>query len=423
MPLQSGSSRQVVQANIRELIKAGHSPSQSAAIAYKEAGIAKDSESARKYDDYGWLEVRGNPISKVGVFPYLGSQIGAPEPDRIYMVLRPEEELSHPDTIDSFKLLPFVNEHPNRLLGDGVNAEDKGIEGVIGEEVYYEAPYLRGNIKVFTNRMNESIDSGKIELSPGYQCTWDFTPGVFDGQRYEVIQRNIRGNHLALVEEGRSGPDVSVMDSAMTFAIDTKELVKMEEQEQGAAKGEMTLSEVTALLKEIVPHIQKLMKFHEELKPMEEKEHGVSLDEEAESYSEKEEETAMDETEPEKEKEVEKKGEGMDAAAFKKAVAAEVARQLAARPAAMDSAQIMAEISKKTDVVSRLSAHIGTFAHDSMSLKQVYEYGAEKLGLDKSHAEVAVETFLKVKPANVTGLALDSGEKSTASAFLAEQYK
>ena len=104
MPLKQGSSRETIQANIKELIAAGHSPSQSAAIAYKEAGVANDGESARTYDDYGWMEVRDNPISKIGIYDYLGAQIGAPDPTCIYKVYRPESELASPETIESFKL-------------------------------------------------------------------------------------------------------------------------------------------------------------------------------------------------------------------------------------------------------------------------------------------------------------------------------
>jgi hypothetical protein len=85
-------------------------------------------------DRNGFKEIKDNPLSKVGVFPYLGKEIpGAPDPTAIYYVYRPEEELAHPDCINSFKLLPWVDEHT--LLGDlpgAVPAEQKGVHGVIG---------------------------------------------------------------------------------------------------------------------------------------------------------------------------------------------------------------------------------------------------------------------------------------------------
>lgn len=41
MPLREGSSEEVIQANIRELRKAGYSQAQAVAIAYKKAGKAQ----------------------------------------------------------------------------------------------------------------------------------------------------------------------------------------------------------------------------------------------------------------------------------------------------------------------------------------------------------------------------------------------
>ena len=46
--------------------------------------------SARVIDDNGWINVEGNPITKAGIFDYLGSEIpGAPDPGKIYQVSRP----------------------------------------------------------------------------------------------------------------------------------------------------------------------------------------------------------------------------------------------------------------------------------------------------------------------------------------------
>lgn len=47
--------------------------------------------------------------------------------------------------------------------------------------------------------------SGLRELSLGYSLDLDETPGVWNGQPYDAIQRNIRINHLALVEKARAG--------------------------------------------------------------------------------------------------------------------------------------------------------------------------------------------------------------------------
>ena len=46
---------------------------------------------------------------------------------------------------------------------------------------------------------------GLKELSLGYNLTLDETPGEWNGQHYDAIQRDIRINHLALGREARAG--------------------------------------------------------------------------------------------------------------------------------------------------------------------------------------------------------------------------
>lgn len=190
-------------------------------------------DSKRKYDLNGWYEVQDNPISRAGVFPYLGASIGAPEPGRVYQVYRPAEELSDPETIASFRLVPWTNDHA--MLGNPAmdaslkKPEDKGIHGVIGEQTYYRDGVLYGNLKLFSTSLDATIDDGKKELSCGFRCVYDFKSGSFEGKPYEVIQRCIRGNHIASVREGRMGPQFAVMDRAdnFTFTFDAKDLEPM----------------------------------------------------------------------------------------------------------------------------------------------------------------------------------------------------
>jgi uncharacterized protein len=183
-------------------------------------------ESKRQMDWNGFMEVRDNPISKEGVFPYRGDEIpGAPNPEEIYWVYRPADELARQETIDSFKLMPFIDEH--EVLGrGGMPAERKGIQGTIGEQVYFDPPYLRANIKIHSSAAQSLIKAGKVELSPCYGCDWSAEVGSFEGKPYQYVQRNIMGNHLALVEEGRTGPDVAVQDHRK-FTLDSAELLPM----------------------------------------------------------------------------------------------------------------------------------------------------------------------------------------------------
>lgn len=176
--------------------------------------------SKRVVDINGWITIKDNPILKAGIFPYLGSEIGQGEPSRVYKVLRSEEELSKPETIKSFELVPLINEH--FVLGElGTDTDDKPIDGIVGESINFEAPYLKSNIKVFGKHIKKLIEVGKIELSAGYSCK--YIP-IENNPDYDFIQTDIRANHLALVEAGRNGSDVAVQDH-IKFTLDSKELL------------------------------------------------------------------------------------------------------------------------------------------------------------------------------------------------------
>jgi hypothetical protein len=190
--------------------------------------------SARVPDINGWYEIPRNPISRVGVFPYSGKSIGAPDaatnPGKIYQVYRPESELADPETVASFRLVPWTDDHA--MLGDAAEgltpAEQKGAHGVIGERTEYdpESRTLFGNLKLWSSRLSDAIELGKKELSCGFRCVYDFTPGIFEGRPYQAIQRFIRGNHIASVQNGRMGPGVAVLDH-LTFTFDARELAPM----------------------------------------------------------------------------------------------------------------------------------------------------------------------------------------------------
>lgn len=185
-----------------------------------------------------WI-IRDNPIIKTGVFPYLGRQISPDlNPTQIYNVLRPEDELFKEKTIESFNMLPITIGHA--LLGskdEGLTPpEEKGIEGTTGEHAKRTGDKMTNTIKLYSERIKDEINNGKKELSAGYFC--DFMPesGTWNGRHYDYVQRNIDGNHIALVEKGRNGSDVRVMDSAeglqhsRQFVCDSMELGKIEEQ-------------------------------------------------------------------------------------------------------------------------------------------------------------------------------------------------
>lgn len=419
MPLEQGSSQAVISNNIAELVRSGHAQKQAEAIAYKEAG--KDSESNRSVDNNGWIEIKDNPISKVGVFPYSGASIGASEPNRIYNVLRPEEELNNPATIESFKLLPWTDDHPDKLLGPEAAGrrpiDEKGVRGVTGENVYFKDGILYANIKILSEYLKDLIDAGKKELSAGYGCFYEMASGVWNGIKYDAIQRNIRGNHLALVEQGRMGPDVAVLDH-LTFTFDAKELNMAEEpkKDETEEKKEMTLDEFHGMMKDFMPKLAKIndmMEKHYGSKEAAEEgegSEGNGVDSEEEEAKKKE---AADKAAKDDE---EKKKDGMDAmSAQLKAVTSELSTLKKGI-----FKETLNAISKRDIVASELSKHIGTFDHADKTLDEVCAYGVEKLGIKcpKGHESVALDAYLQGRKAVPTKAAgMDGVTKKRTSAI------
>jgi hypothetical protein len=189
----------------------------------------------RKFDSNGWYEIKRNPISRVGVYDYLGIEIGAPDPHKIYKVRRSTNELSSKSCLDSFKMIPIVDKHdmigPNK---GSMSAEDKGIGGVTGQEIIFDDGYMLANIKVYSDKMADQVNAGINELSCGYSCDYVARPGTDFGQAYDYDQINIRGNHVAVVEQGRMGKSVKVLDQQI-FTLDSAELITMKKTQKQIA--------------------------------------------------------------------------------------------------------------------------------------------------------------------------------------------
>jgi hypothetical protein len=88
------------------------------------------------------------------------------------------------------------------------------IIGCTGNNAIFSDPYLQNDLTIFTAGAIEGILSKEqTEISCAYRYELDMTPGVYKGERYDGRMHKIRGNHVAIVEEGRAGPDVTIRDA------------------------------------------------------------------------------------------------------------------------------------------------------------------------------------------------------------------
>jgi uncharacterized protein len=123
---------------------------------------------------------------------------------------RPEGEVASPESLASFAGKAITLEHPPVLL-DSANTKDYQI-GFSGTEVVYDDGFVRAVMTITDEEAIKRIMRGDAkEVSAGYRVNYEATPGVTDsGENYDGIQKEISGNHIAVVRRGRAGPQVKL---------------------------------------------------------------------------------------------------------------------------------------------------------------------------------------------------------------------
>lgn len=187
--------------------------------------------SNREKDANGFLHVKNCHCTKVQIAQYLGCEISKDlVADKVYNVFRPEEELKKAETIQSLNGVPLQLEHHD-------DTAEKPAQytriGATGTDAVFEYPYLSNSLHFFNQKAIDLIESGeKCELSIGYDCEIHKEAGEFEGVPYDFVQRNIKIQHVALVECGRAGADVKVSDSKEIILNSEKNEVKQMNKEK-----------------------------------------------------------------------------------------------------------------------------------------------------------------------------------------------
>ena len=148
------------------------------------------------------------PIGRTGWMRYLGQEIPSDfgEPIGVWVeVYRSPEELFSPNTIASFEGKSVTNTHPTSLLD--INSAPMTERGHV-QNVRRDGNFLVADLFIKdAGLVSEVQNKIKREVSSGYNCSWH---KIGEG-KYE--QREITGNHVAVVPAGRAGSEVAIMDS------------------------------------------------------------------------------------------------------------------------------------------------------------------------------------------------------------------
>jgi hypothetical protein len=161
-----------------------------------------------EFTDEGYLRVKAR-IARTGIQSYTDANGG------IRLEYRPEEEVAADAALDSFREKCVTKEHPPVLL-DASNTKDYAV-GFTSADVSYSEGFVESTLTVTDKEAIDEIMRGNVrEVSCGYKVDYSPEPGITsDGQHYDGIQKNIRGNHVAIVNRARGGAQVRLMlDSA-----------------------------------------------------------------------------------------------------------------------------------------------------------------------------------------------------------------
>jgi hypothetical protein len=164
--------------------------------------------------DYGGAIKKATPTAQGGLrldaYPTRTGVLQYMKPDgSVTRELRHPDEVFKPESLDSMRFAPLTDLHPQGRV-DATNYRELSF-GHVGADVA-PAPdgvHVAAPILVQDAQMLGLIDGGKRkELSMGYSCDLDETPGEYEGERYDAAQQNIIYNHVAALPPGagRAGP-------------------------------------------------------------------------------------------------------------------------------------------------------------------------------------------------------------------------
>lgn len=162
--------------------------------------LAKEKLSEHKFkDNNGYLICTDCILSRTGKQTYHRDEVFKDGSDEEVEVDRIEDEVFSNEALASFENCPVCINHPDcDVTPDNHSELSVGFVRNVRKGDYEGQPVMMGDLVITDAKAIDLIESGEMtELSCGYDCD------VNDEENPQ--QRNIRGNHVALCEQGRAG--------------------------------------------------------------------------------------------------------------------------------------------------------------------------------------------------------------------------
>jgi len=204
---------------------------------YDKARLVVEVPDKKEYTPEGYLIVPAK-LSKPGIFDYYGYELsGIPNLDslKLYKIYQDASVLFDQETIVSFENKPLVDEHKE------VNSDTwtSRAVGFVRDVHRSEDGYLACTLVITDALAIQDVEEGKKELSLGYDALYVPREDIEDKPiplDANFVRVKIKGNHVAIVEEGRAGHDCRIQDT----------------KEKGMEQVMLALQQITAMLKDLI---------------------------------------------------------------------------------------------------------------------------------------------------------------------------
>lgn len=158
----------------------------------------------------GYLICHNVPIARTGEQQYLGQELGLKDLyGQTVKVVREASEVFAPAAVASFEGKPVTDNHPSEsLIPSNYSAYLKGVAQNVRRGTGENEDKLLADLVIYDPKLINEIEAGKREISCGYDCQYrEQEDGSFG-------QTAICGNHVAVVNKGRAGANISIRDES-----------------------------------------------------------------------------------------------------------------------------------------------------------------------------------------------------------------
>lgn len=163
----------------------------------------------------GFLICKNVPIARTGYQEYLQSELVEDgDPSQIINVYRSPNEVFSTATLASFEGKPVTDGHPDvDVTPDNYKLFSKGHVQHVRVGRGDDADKILADLYITDQDLIDEIRNGKRQVSAGYYAEDK------EDETGRICQTKIRGNHVAVVDEGRAGHTVAIRDQKNNDSI------------------------------------------------------------------------------------------------------------------------------------------------------------------------------------------------------------